>query len=270
MDLHGQHVVRRELGDLHGAFDRCAAAFVAPVDERADAEGSIVIQPELDIGIPAGVIAHVLDGEKVKYLIDRAVAEVDHLRYPIAPLYAEAKRRAAANGTKEADELLRLIPQPPGGRLLALDAETGQTLWKNDEDIFGTQLAVSDKYGVVLMCYQPAHQASLDSELGDRMAALRTQDGSRIWETPARYVARPILNDRTIYAEPGAWDLLTGEALPFTLQRSYGCGIPAGSRNLLIFRSATLGYIDLTRSPQTENYGGIRPGCWVNAIPAGG
>jgi hypothetical protein len=23
-------------------------------------------------------------------------------------------------------------------------------------------------------------------------------------------------------------------------------------------------------SRQTENYGGIRPGCWVNAIPAGG
>ncbi len=204
------------------------------------------------------------------YLIDRAVAEVDHLRYPIAPLYAEAKRRAAANGTKEEDELLRLIPKPPGGRLLALDAETGQVLWKDDEDIFGTQLAVSEKYGVLLMCYQPAHQASLDSELGDRMAALRTQDGSRIWEIPARYVARPIVNDRTIYAEPGAWDLLTGEALPFTLRRSYGCGIPAGSRNLLVFRSATLGYIDLTRSQQTENYGGIRPGCWVNAIPAGG
>ncbi len=204
------------------------------------------------------------------YVIDRAIAEVDRLQYPIAPLYAEAKRRAAANGTKEADELLHLIPRPPGGRLLALDAETGQTRWTNDEDIFGTQLAVSDRYGVLLMCYQPAHQASLDSELGDRMAALNVQDGTRIWETPARYVARPILNDRMIYAEPGAWDLLTGKALPFTLQRSYGCGIPAGSRNLLVFRSATLGYIDLTGARQTENYGGIRPGCWVNAIPAGG
>jgi len=204
------------------------------------------------------------------YLIDRAVAEVDRLRYPIAPLRAEAKRRAAANGSKEIDEFRRLIPPSPGGCLTALDAETGQILWKNEEDIFGTQLAVSEKHGVLLMCYQPAHQASLDSELGDRLAALRTQDGSRIWDTPARYVARPILNDRTIYAEPGAWDLLTGEALPFTLRRSYGCGIPAGSRNLLVFRSATLGYIDLTRSSQTENYGGIRPGCWVNAIPAGG
>ncbi|MCY2992937.1 MAG: hypothetical protein NTY19_34405 [Planctomycetota bacterium] len=63
---------------------------------------------------------------------------------------------------------------------------------------------------------------------------------------------------------------MTRKSLPFTLQRSYGCGIPAGSRNLLVFRSATLGYIDLTRGQQTENYGGIRPGCWVNAIPAGG
>ncbi len=120
------------------------------------------------------------------------------------------------------------------------------------------------------MSYQPAHQASPEAERGDRMAALRTADGSRLWDVKAKYVARPILNDRTIYAEPGAWDLLTGKSLPFRLQRSYGCGIPCGSRNLLVFRSATLGYIDLTRGSTTENYGGIRPGCWFNAIPAGG
>ena len=39
---------------------------------------------------------------------------------------------------------------------------------------------------------------------------------------------------------------------------------------MLIFRSATLGYIDLSASPETQNYGGIRPGCWIAAIPAGG
>jgi len=42
------------------------------------------------------------------------------------------------------------------------------------------------------------------------------------------------------------------------------------STYLMVFRSATLGYVDLSRGPQTENYGGIRPGCWINAIPAGG
>ena len=39
---------------------------------------------------------------------------------------------------------------------------------------------------------------------------------------------------------------------------------------MLVFRSATLGYVDLEGPARTENYGGIRPGCWVNAIPAGG
>jgi hypothetical protein len=31
-----------------------------------------------------------------------------------------------------------------------------------------------------------------------------------------------------------------------------------------------LGYVDLTRSAGTENFGGVRPGCWINAIPAAG
>ena len=31
-----------------------------------------------------------------------------------------------------------------------------------------------------------------------------------------------------------------------------------------------LGYHDFTRQAGTENYGGVRPGCWVNALPVGG
>jgi hypothetical protein len=31
-----------------------------------------------------------------------------------------------------------------------------------------------------------------------------------------------------------------------------------------------LGYYDFTRQAGTENYGGVRPGCWVNALPVGG
>jgi hypothetical protein len=31
-----------------------------------------------------------------------------------------------------------------------------------------------------------------------------------------------------------------------------------------------VGYVDLLHDYGTENYGGIRPGCWINAIPAGG
>jgi hypothetical protein len=38
----------------------------------------------------------------------------------------------------------------------------------------------------------------------------------------------------------------------------------------MVFRSATLGYLDLSGDYGTENYGGIRPGCWINVLPAGG
>lgn len=204
------------------------------------------------------------------YLIDRPPSEVDDRRYTGDTLRADAKQRAAGDAMLEKRLYRDSLPRQPFGRLVALDAATGKCLWQNEEEVFGTQLAVSNKHGLVLMCYQPGHQASFHSELGNRMAAISTADGKRVWDIQAEYVARPILNDHTIYAEPGAWDLLSGRRIPFTLDRSYGCGIPAGSRNLLVFRSATLGYIDLTKGDTTENYGGIRPGCWVNVIPAGG
>lgn len=203
------------------------------------------------------------------YLIDRPRAPADEFFDPDAGL-KEAKQRAAASGLTEKEELLKLREHTTG-RLLALDAETGKVLWKNDDEIFGTMLAFSSEHDVLLMSYQPVHQATRLSEWGDRMAGIRPSDGKRLWDVKADYKSHPILNDRTIYAQPGAWDLLTGEKLPFTFTRSYGCGIPVGSTHMLVFRSATLGYCDLTAGTGApENYGGIRPGCWINAIPAGG
>ena len=64
--------------------------------------------------------------------------------------------------------------------------------------------------------------------------------------------------------------MVTGEDRPFKFSRSYGCGQISSSKNLMLFRSASLGYFDLTRKAGVEDYGGIRLGCWINAIPAGG
>jgi hypothetical protein len=69
---------------------------------------------------------------------------------------------------------------------------------------------------------------------------------------------------------PGAWDLLTGRCIETSMKRSYSCGIATAAQDLLVFRSATVGYIDVASLRQTANYGGIRPGCWINTIPAGG
>ncbi len=196
----------------------------------------------------------------------------------------DAKKSIRHNAIAVANGMVFLIDRPlalfdrekkpaskehPTGKLVALDARTGNLIWQNDQDIFGTMLAVSTAHNVVLMSYQST-RFQLDSEFGGRMAGLRADTGERLWDIPAKYESRPTLNDRTIYTQGGAWDLLTGQAVPFQFKRSYGCGILASSRDMLLFRSATLGYYDLAGARETVDYGGIRPGCWINALPVGG
>lgn len=178
------------------------------------------------------------------FLIDRKQAVFDRVKKP-----------------KEKDH--------PAGVLLALDAKSGEQAWKITDDIYGTALAVSGRHHTLLMSYQPT-SFRLDSEVGGRLGVFNSLDGKLLWEVKANYESRPMINDRTIYAQGGSWDLLSGEPKSFPFKRSYGCGILVGARDLMLFRSATLGYFDFTGEQKTENYGGIRPGCWVNALPAGG
>ena len=160
----------------------------------------------------------------------------------------------------------------PGGTLISFNSRTGSVLWQENEEIFGTQLAVSSEHGVVLMHYQAVKHGffKLPSEIGGRMAAFDAKSGRRLWDRAAEFKTRPLINDNVIYAEGGAWNLASGQPVVWNFQRSYGCGQIAGSRHMMLFRSATLGYLDLSRDVGTENFGGIRAGCWFNAVPAGG
>ena len=192
------------------------------------------------------------------FLIDRPLDVVDTFAYQ------EAKRRRKTTPTA--------ARQDAPAQLVALDGETGELLWKTDEDVYGPLLALSLKHNMLLMTQQHT-RFKLPSERGGRMTAFRASDGTAVWEAKTEQrekSSRPIINDDVIYNEPGAWNLLTGERMDFNLERSYGCGILSGSPNLLIYRSATLGYFDLPNGTETQNYGGIRPACWINAIPAGG
>lgn len=191
------------------------------------------------------------------HLIDRPLALADRITDP----KRDGKHRP-----------LLSPDQHPGGTLLALEASSGSVLWRNQEDVFGTQLAVSSRHGVLLLHYQGVKHNffKLPSEIGGRLAAFDVKTGARLWDNKADYKTRPIVNDDTIYAEGGAWRLKTGAPVPWDFQRSYGCGQISGSVHMLVFRSATIGYLDLRRDQGTENFGGVKPGCWFNAIPAGG
>lgn len=208
---------------------------------------------------PRGSIRHnaiAITGDRV-YLIDRPLVDADCVR--------EQRRNGKAAPKLAHREL-------PPGRLLAFEAATGKLLWENTDDIWGTQLAVSARHGVLLMNFKAVRHNffELPSEVGGRLAGFDSATGRRLWDQDAQYQTRPLINDTTVYAQGGAWDLRTGSPLNWELQRSYGCGQISASRHLMLFRSATLGYVDLSRSAGTENYGGIRPSCWINAVPAAG
>ena len=234
--------LRADMGDMWGE----SSAFFA-----LDAEsGKLLWRYDAKDSIRNNAIA--IGGGKV-FLIDRALAKEDQWD-PQDP-----SRKLPP---------VKEVTQPPG-TLLAIDMATGKIVWKSAGDAWGTMLAYSQEHDALLMGYQST-RFKLPSEVGGKLAVYRGTSGKPLWEKAARYVTRPLINDRRIYAQGGSWDLLTGEDQPFVFNRSYGCGQLAGSRHMVLFRSATLGYLDLSRGSDVENFGGIRPGCWINALPVGG
>ena len=195
-------------------------------------------------------------------LIDRPLAVSDDIR------------RNPHRKNRNADSRL---PEHAPGKLLALDASNGEILWRAGENIYGTLLALSAEHDVLIMTYQFTRFRQR-SEIGGLMTGFRASDGRRLWDVETgvdknqsySYSSRPLINGRKVYLEPGAYDLLTGQRLDFSMERSYACGILTGCRDMLVFRSATLGFLDLNSGRGTENFGGIRPGCWINALPVGG
>ena len=201
-------------------------------------------------------------GEGRVYLIDRPIYKPDHL-------FSGGGRSRAPSG-KDISHT--------GGRLVVLDAETGKVLQSSANDIYGTLLTLDTDHDVLVMTYQYT-RFKLPSEVGGRMAGFRTTDLKRLWDVSTgigpgsgySYSSRPMINGDTIYFEPYAFDILTGEKRDFEMSRTYNCGIITSAKNIMLYRSGTVGYLDLNSPGEgTQDWGGIRPGCWINTIPAGG
>ncbi|MFK5922447.1 MAG: PQQ-binding-like beta-propeller repeat protein [Verrucomicrobiota bacterium] len=188
-------------------------------------------------------------GDGRVYFIDRPASEKDEMD----------KRRGAKSILAHAT-----------GILYCLDAQSGKVIWKSNDSIWGTVLALSVEHDALVMAYQPG-DFRLPTELGDQIEVYQASTGKKMWSAKGlKYKTRPMIIGSKLYVQGGAWDLVSGIEQPFDFKRSYGCGQLTGSPNMMLFRSGTLGYYDLTGSYELSSYGGIRPGCWINAIPAGG
>jgi outer membrane protein assembly factor BamB len=178
-----------------------------------------------------------------------------------------------------------------GNILYALDAHTGELTWQANENIFGTWLAYSIEHDVLLEASSRSRDRAYD-ETDKGMTAYRGSDGKVLWKNDDSYKGPPILyHDWVITqntggtgsaaAEAKALNLLTGktverkhpmtgETIPWTWIRFYGCNTAIASENLLTFRSASGAFADLTAGQGTANIGGFRSGCTSNLIIADG
>jgi hypothetical protein len=181
------------------------------------------------------------------------------------------------------------IPRPA---VVALDAETGQPQWQSDGPVYGTMLAVSEKHDVLVSAYAGQGMRGLTSDLGTGMAAYRASTGEKLWDDDSlRYNVRPVVVDDTIISQhavprqrsflPSAWDLKTGKLKlrrnpvsgtlePWAFGTLIRCGLFAASENLMVFRAWETVSVDLTQDQGFTIVKGLRVGCWLSAIPAGG
>lgn len=178
--------------------------------------------------------------------------------------------------------------------VVTLDAASGSTLWERPVEVTGAaggaywrSLGAICKGDVLLLfgVFLDGHYWTqfLEGDFESRqVVALSATDGEPLWRKRIGYRVRPLVVGNVLHAEPWAYDLKTGEqqtrihpvtgqAEPWQFARpGHHCGAPAAAPNMLLFRSYDLAWYDLEQDFGTQHFGALRPGCWINFIPANG
>jgi len=115
-----------------------------------------------------------------------------------------------------------------------------------------------------------------------RVTALSAKNGNMLWSKPMNYMVRPVIVGNTIIIEPRACDLrtgkiktrihpITGKTVPWEyLRPGHTCAATSASPTCLFYRSYNAAFYDLAGDRGITYFGAIRPGCWINMIPANG
>ena len=164
--------------------------------------------------------------------------------------------------------------------LSALDPDTGEPIWSTDKDVFGSWLGFSEEHDLLLQATRPSRDM-ISGEEGTRMIVYEAGTGKVLWDREMTYANPPIIHGERIIVENGGFSLktgdpllrmdpITGEQLPWTYTREYGCNYNIASEHLLSFRSAAAGFYDLDNQGGTGNFGGFKSSCTSNLIAANG
>jgi len=192
---------------------------------------------------------------------------------------------------EETDEMKKAQPYESSDTRLvvALDAQTGERLWERAVDFTGCcgdamGSAYQDDVLLFFGCVgnHDAYRFRENQLTYRRIVAMSASSGAILWSRPVNYRTRPVVIGDRIIIEPRACDLHTGKILarldPISdtevpwefLRPGHTCAITSASASALFYRSSSIAIYDLARDAGVAIFGGIRPGCWINMIPANG
>jgi outer membrane protein assembly factor BamB len=177
-------------------------------------------------------------------------------------------------------------PPPPYIRTVtALDLATGQPLWARDHDLtkcgnWKGNLCLTAKNGVLLFSGVYSAYGPAKGDEGERRAmALSASDGSPLWNEAIGNSVRPVLVGEHVIGRPKAYDLRSGAPvtkpgpkgmIPWSVPRNGACGQMSASAGMLFYRDGYTVMRDAGTGATLMNFTGMRPGCLINIIPAGG
>ncbi len=194
---------------------------------------------------------------------------------------ANPETRDIADGRVRLDLLLG-----KGSNLVALDLRTGKPLWSRPAPLQELQHAIYLSYAqeTVLITGTKNVQVEKQRRVRYDLAAFDAKTGDLLWrntQTPVpdhilqgphgEQVQHSAIVGDIIYNTGFACRLRTGEPAPvWKWQKSPTCGTITASARCAFSRYSNPRMFDLATGQHTDLTTIIRPGCWVNIIPAGG
>ena len=166
--------------------------------------------------------------------------------------------------------------------LVALDAQTGQVLYKKKIDVSNLEEPVYLNYAKDTLLLSGS---KLDGQaVRYYYYAFDARSGQACWSTDhdsglptdgahGEYNRLPTIIGDTVFAWPYAYNLRTGARIPDWKfdRRGHGCGGVSASAQCLFWRGGTPWMYDLGPNGGPTRLNNVtRPGCWINIIPAGG
>jgi outer membrane protein assembly factor BamB len=170
--------------------------------------------------------------------------------------------------------------------LVALNLRTGTQLWEQARDFsqlqFMTYLVYSENTVIATGTdkdknfHTYAFRAPAPVPLSEEAQPLLL-GGQALWSNSHKedkghhsgHLQHPVVVDGIFYSDQRAFDLKTGETTRTDLPERRGCGTMSAGRYALFFRHYFHGMWDLETDKRTQ-FEGIRGGCWLGLIPAGG